>query len=142
MSRDWTRELLDAGLRRDLPACWAAEGLSQYLDEDAVLGLADRITSLSAPGSRLVMDFVGRSFLDSPVMAPMLKLFLNRGMTWKYGNETPEELFARHGWHADATRLGVAGKRLGRWPLPDAPRGTPGVPQGYLVTAVKQSTVK
>lgn len=137
LARDWTDALLAAGFHPDRPVCWLAEGLSQYLDEDALLGLLDRITTLSAPGSRAMMDFVGTSLLENPAMAPMLQLFHDRAMTWKYGNETPEELFTRRGWHAEATRLGAAGSQLGRWPFPDAPRGTPGVPQGYLITATK-----
>ncbi|MBC2876714.1 MULTISPECIES: SAM-dependent methyltransferase [Streptomyces] len=137
LAQEWTKALLDAGFRTDLPVCWVAEGLSQYLEEKAVLGLLDRITSLSAPGSRVLMDFVGRSLLESPAMAPMLELFGSRGMTWKYGDEAPEELFARRGWRAEVTRLGTAGTRFGRWPFPDVPRGTPGVPQGYLVSATR-----
>ncbi|WP_053160980.1 SAM-dependent methyltransferase [Streptomyces caatingaensis] len=137
LAGDWTGALLDAGFRADRPACWVAEGLTPYLDEAAVSGLLDRVTALSAPGSRAVVDFAGRSLLDSPALAPMLALFRERGMTWRYGHEEPEELFARRGWRAGAARLGTAGSRLGRWPFPDAPRGTPGVPQGYLVTAVR-----
>ena len=53
--------LLAAGLRPELPTCWLAEGLRQYLQEADVLALFDRVTALSAPGSHLLTETTGIS---------------------------------------------------------------------------------
>lgn len=135
LAGDWPSALTAAGAQPDEPTCWLVEGLTQYLTEPDVHRLLDRITELSAPGSHLLVDFVGRSLLDSPTMRPMLDRLAERGMAWRYGTEEPERLLARRHWRPTLTRMGTVGTELGRWPFPDAPRGTPGVPQGYLVHA-------
>jgi hypothetical protein len=60
------------------------------------------------------------------------------GAPWRFGTENPELLVAPLGWTAAATQPSEVGARLGRWPFPAAPRGTPGIPTGYLVEAVKR----
>ncbi|WP_084511046.1 SAM-dependent methyltransferase [Nocardia lijiangensis] len=135
LTTDFTTPLVAAGFRAELPTCWLVEGLTQYLTEADVHRLLDRITELSAPGCHLLIDFVGTSLLESRAMRPMLELLAARDMTWQYGNEEPETLLESHGWKTTVTRIGTAGTTLGRWPFPDAPRGTPEVPQGYFVHA-------
>lgn len=135
LAADFSGALDEAGFQAGEPTCWLAEGLTPYLTEPDVHRLLDRISELSAPGSRLLIDFVGTSLLESPAMRPMLDRLTERDMTWQYGTEEPEALLGTRGWDATVTRLGTAGTMLGRWPFPDAPRGTPGVPQGYLVHA-------
>jgi hypothetical protein len=56
-------------------------------------------------------------------------------MPWRYGTDRPEDLLHPRGWHTDVTLFSTAGTRLGRWPYPDLPRGTSGVPHGYLILA-------
>lgn len=129
LAGDWTPGLLAAGFRPELPTCWLAEGLLQYLHEADVLALFDRLTALSAPGSHLLADFVGRSMLDAPGARPMLDLLAGWGAHWTYGTDEPEALFAERGWKAEVTGISAYGNALGRWPYPDAP----GAPQGYLV---------
>lgn len=137
LAADWTPALTAAGFRGDQPTCWVVEGLTQYLTAADVHRLLDRITDLSVPQSCLLIDFVGRSLLESPVMRPMLDEFATRGMTWVYGTEEPEELLAGRGWHPDITLIASFGRALGRWPFPDLPHGAPGVPHGYLVRATR-----
>ncbi|HEY1572042.1 MAG TPA: hypothetical protein VGG05_11910 [Pseudonocardiaceae bacterium] len=36
------------------------------------------------------------------------------------------------GWRPEVTLISSVGNRLGRWPYPEVPRGTPGVGQGYF----------
>lgn len=135
LATDFTVALTDAGFRPDRPTCWLVEGLTQYLSETDVHRLIDRLSSHSATGSHLLIDFVGTSLLESPALRPMLEGLADRGMTWRYGTEEPETLLEHRGWRATVTRIGTVGAALNRWPFPDAPRGTFGVPQGYLVHA-------
>jgi methyltransferase (TIGR00027 family) len=137
LTADWPPALTAAGFDRDAPTCWLAEGLLQYLTEADVHGLLDTLTGLSAPGSHLVTDIVGRSLLDSPATRPMLEVFARHGMPWTYGTDEPEELFTTRGWVPDVRMISTVGTALGRWPHPDAPRGTPGVPNGFLVHATR-----
>ncbi|MFD0922072.1 class I SAM-dependent methyltransferase [Saccharopolyspora rosea] len=90
--------------------------------------LLDAITALSAPGSDLLVDFVGQSVLDSPAMRPVLAGMAERGMAWRYGTDDPEELLTGRGWTAEVRRYGEAAARLGRPLDPDAG-------EGYLVRA-------
>jgi methyltransferase (TIGR00027 family) len=133
LAGEWPAPLLDAGFDASRPTCWLAEGLMQYLTEPDVRRLIEHITALAAPGSQLLVDFVGQSLLDSPMMQPMLKQFAEHGMTWHYGTDRPEEVLA--GWRTDVTLISTVGNELNRWPYPAVPRDTPGVGQGYFVRA-------
>jgi methyltransferase (TIGR00027 family) len=55
---DWAAALQAAGFDPDAAAAWSAEGLLIYLPPEAQDALFDRITELSAPGSRLASEFV------------------------------------------------------------------------------------
>jgi methyltransferase (TIGR00027 family) len=55
---DWPAALRAAGFDPHAPAVWSAEGLVVYLPSDAQDALFDHITTLSAPGSRLALEFV------------------------------------------------------------------------------------
>lgn len=55
---DWATVLRAAGFDAGAPSAWSAEGLLVYLPDDAQDALFDRITGLSAPGSRLAFEFV------------------------------------------------------------------------------------
>lgn len=131
LAADWSDPLRDTGFQSAEPTCWLVEGLLQYLTESDVAGLLDRITALSAAGSELNIDVVGRSLLDSPAMAPMLDRFAAHHAPWRFGTDRPEDLLTSRDWRADVTLISSVGTRLGRWPYPDVPRGTPGVGQGY-----------
>jgi O-methyltransferase involved in polyketide biosynthesis len=59
---DWPKALRDSGFDPSRPTAWIAEGLLIYLPPDAQDRLLDKITVLSAPGSRLAtehMDVTG-----------------------------------------------------------------------------------
>jgi methyltransferase (TIGR00027 family) len=137
LAANWTTPLLAAGFAVDRATCWLIEGLVQYLTEADVLRLLDRVTELSAPGSEMMIDFVGQSLLDSPALRPMLDWFADRGMTWHYGTDQPEELLTSRGWRPEVTLVSDVGNKFNRWPYPSAPRGTPGMDQGYFVTAIR-----
>ncbi|MGH3870691.1 MAG: hypothetical protein ACRDSR_04105 [Pseudonocardiaceae bacterium] len=90
---------------------------------------------MSAPGSHLLINVVGQSLLDYVPMRSWLDELAHRGMPWLYDTDQPEDLLHPRGWSTDVTLFSTVGTRLGRWPFPDAPRGTPGVPHSYLIHA-------
>ncbi len=53
----WTVELLKAGLDRDVPTLWVAEGLIHYLPVEALAGLLHDARDLT-PSPRLVISFI------------------------------------------------------------------------------------
>ncbi|MBB5890044.1 SAM-dependent methyltransferase [Kutzneria kofuensis] len=135
LAGDWLPALLADGFDPGRPTVWTVEGLTQYLDAAAVDRLLDGITRLSAPGSHLLIDFVGQSLLDSAVMKPMLDRFASMDMTWQFGTDEPEDLLGRRGWSCEVSLFDSVGNSYGRWGYPSVPRGTPGVGHGYLVHA-------
>ena len=56
---DWPAALREAGFDPSVPTAWLAEGLLMYLPADAQDGLFERVTELSAPGSRVAAETVG-----------------------------------------------------------------------------------
>ncbi len=129
---DWGEALADAGFRAaDGPTCWLVEGLNQYLPETDVLALLDRISALSAPGSRLLTDFVARAFLTAPEAHPLLRLMEGWGAPWHYGTDDPEALLAERGWRAEVRSVAEVGAAMGR-PLPGGRELS-----GWLVEAVR-----
>jgi hypothetical protein len=68
------------------------------------------------------------------MMRGFLDRLAERGMPWRYGTDRPEDLLEPD-WHAEVSLFSTVGTALGRWPGPDAPRDTPGVPQIFLVHA-------
>ena len=56
---DWPKALRDAGFDASVPTAWLAEGLLMYLPADAQDRLFERVTELSAPGSRIAAETVG-----------------------------------------------------------------------------------
>ncbi len=68
LTHDWTDTLRSNGFDLDLPTVWLMEGLLQYLDEDAVHTVFQRVDALSAPGSVLLYDIVGKTLLDNVML--------------------------------------------------------------------------
>lgn len=54
---DWPSALLTHGFDTSLPTAWIAEGLHGYLSAEAQDRLLDTITDLSAPNSRIAIDW-------------------------------------------------------------------------------------
>lgn len=59
LRHDWPAALRDAGFDPEAPTSWLAEGLLPYLPAQAEVDLFDRVTELSAPGSRLAVEHFG-----------------------------------------------------------------------------------
>ncbi|HUO40606.1 MAG TPA: SAM-dependent methyltransferase [Mycobacterium sp.] len=59
LRQDWPTALRDRGFDPAQPTAWLAEGLLMYLPADAQDRLFERLTALSAPGSRVAVETVG-----------------------------------------------------------------------------------
>ncbi|RDH79183.1 SAM-dependent methyltransferase [Mycolicibacterium moriokaense] len=135
LADDWPAALTAAGFDPQTPTAWLIEGLLQYLDEGAVRTLFDRVNALSATNSTLLYDVVGKTLLDSPMMAPLRRTMAERGSPWLFGTDAPGELAERHGWSAAVTDIAEPGNKWGRWFAPATPMDVPNVPRGYFVEA-------
>lgn len=137
LADDWPRSVRSAGLDPHIPTTWLIEGLLQYLDEAAVRSLFERVDGLSAPGSVLLYDIVGKALLEAPFMAPVLRSMAEQGSPWLFGTDTPGEPAQRLGWSATVTDVAEPGNAWNRWFAPATPMDVPGVPRGYFVEATK-----
>lgn len=137
LADDWPTALTESGFDPNAPTVWLIEGLLQYLDEDAVRTLFDRVHRLSAPGSTLLYDVVGKTLLESPMMAPLVKAMAERGSPWLFGTDEPGDLTERHGWSATVTDIAKPANEWHRWFAPAAPADVPDVPRGYFVEATR-----
>lgn len=137
LADDWPVALQSAGFDASAPTAWLIEGLLQYLDEAAVHLLIERIDALSAAGSVLCYDVVGRSLLEAPFMAELLKSMADNGAPWLFGTDDPAELVRPYGWSAVVTDVAEPGNRWNRWYAPVIPADVTDVPRGYFVVACK-----
>ena len=108
-----------------------------YLDEPGVTRLLEAIRTIAAPGSWIGMDLVNTDMLTSPYTAGLMRGLAKAGCPWSFGVDNPRELLARYGWQATVASPGDPEVSYGRWPFPPAPRGVPGVPRSFFVTAVR-----
>lgn len=69
LRHDWPKALLDSGFDASLPTVWSAEGLLPYLPAAGQDLLFERVTALSAPGSRLAVEAFGADFFDPEYLA-------------------------------------------------------------------------
>lgn len=137
LTTDWTDPLRSNGFDPDLPTVWLMEGLLQYLDEEAVHTVFQRVDSLSAPGSVLLYDIVGKTLLDNVMLAAVREQMARNGAPWLFGTDSPEQLCEPLGWSAVVTDIAEPGNKWNRWFAPAVPLDVPGVPRGYFVTATK-----
>ncbi|MGI8649722.1 MAG: SAM-dependent methyltransferase [Rubrobacter sp.] len=130
----WPEALLEAGYDADKPSVWLVEGLIFYLPREAVRSLLDKIGGLANSGSRLGLDLMNWNLLFSPMAWPQLSALARRGARGRFGTNAPEEFLARHGWEATATQPGEEQANFDRL-TPPVPRGVPGIPRSFFVTA-------
>lgn len=119
---DWEKKLIDAGYDPSLPSTWLLEGLLYYIPETDVHRMLDRVAAISAPGSRITADIVNAAALTLPHMRGLLDVFAGWGCPWVFGEDEPEQLFARHGFDVRAVQPGEPEADFGRWPDPVPPR--------------------
>lgn len=137
LADDWTGSLRAAGFDPQRPTVWLIEGLLQYLDASAVRTLFERVDAVSAPGSVLLYDVVGKTLLDNVMLAAVREHMARNSAPWLFGTDEPGELSERLGWSAVVTDVAEPGNRWNRWFTPAVPLDVPNVPRGYFVEAVK-----
>lgn len=137
LTSDWTDSLRSNGFDARRPTAWLIEGLLQYLDEAAVRTVFARVDGLSAPGSVLLYDIVGKTLLDAQLLAAVRQSMARNGAPWLFGTDQPGELAERHGWSTVVTDVAEPGNAWGRWFAPAVPMDVPDVPRGYFVEAAK-----
>jgi methyltransferase (TIGR00027 family) len=137
LSGSWSDLLTAADFDPRQLSVWLIEGLTPYLDEEAAGTVVDRSAVLAATGSCLGADVIGRTFLESPWTQSTLDMMAREGAPWKFGTDQPEAFFAARGWRARISRPGAPDASPGRWPYPVLPRDFPGIPNTFLVTAVR-----
>jgi methyltransferase (TIGR00027 family) len=140
LREDWPAALRAAGFDASAPALWLLEGLLPYLTAPDVTRLLARVSELAAPGSDVLFDVSSNSVLASPFMKERLEFVASLGAPWHFSTDTPEALLEPVGWDVDVVDSGVIGSQHGRWPFPVFPRGTPGVPQSFLVHGRKRAS--
>ncbi|MBW0013682.1 SAM-dependent methyltransferase [Mycobacterium sp.] len=137
LADDWPKELRRQGFITSDRTAWLVEGLLQYIDEPAVETLFARIDALSAPGSVLLYNVIGKTLLEAPFMQATRRYMRQLGAPWTFGTDTPAALIEGRGWNAEVTDVGEVGTRWHRWDHPVVPLDVPGVPRGYFVVATK-----
>src|SRR5260370_27867398 len=75
---------------------WLIEGFLPYLSESAVLRLLDKVTALSAPGSRLGFTAINRDVLTSPSTRFLAKFMEEAGIPWFSAFGAPQSFLAKH----------------------------------------------
>jgi methyltransferase (TIGR00027 family) len=135
---DFCRALKSAGFLSGEPTLFIAEGLLPYLpNEETVLSLLTSIAGIAAPGSMLALDTVGESYLKSPWTQSFLEVMSKAGAPWQFGTDDPEKLLERAGF-TQVLAVQPSEYLPQRWPFPSLPRGVPGIPRSYLVTATRK----
>lgn len=136
-SKGWTRRVVDAGLSKDLPTTWLAEGLFQYLTASQVRGILSSAASVSPRGSRLGAEVISKRYFSSASNRRRLQRRRLRGASWKFGIDDPVPFFRAEGWEIDETVRAVdAAIALGRW-TPTGDGRVRGPPPASFVSSVR-----
>ena len=110
---DWPKALRDNGFDSDQPTAWTAEGLLIYLPSEAQDLLFDRITELSAAGSRFACEHIPdvTMFLDerSELIADRLKQYGNdfemRDLIYRETREDVVDYLSDRGWEVTVRKM-------------------------------------
>jgi methyltransferase (TIGR00027 family) len=113
LREDWPKALRDSGFDPTQPTAWTAEGLLIYLPSDAQDLLFDRITELSAPGSRVATEHIPdvSMFSDERAkeIADRLRVYgqdIEMGDLIYHGERSDVlEYLAGHGWDVSAQSM-------------------------------------
>ncbi len=126
-SPSWVGRLVRAGLEQDRPTVWLAEGLFQYLTEKAVNQVLGRARSVSGEGCAFAAEIISKEYITSVSNQRAMERRRERGTTWIFGTDDPEELFLGQGWEVDEAVGAVeAAVSMGRWSKGSSQPGPPG----------------
>ncbi|MBO0856740.1 MAG: SAM-dependent methyltransferase [Nocardia sp.] len=125
LREDWITPLTSAGFDPAEPTAWLIEGLIAYLTTEQNDALLAAVTSVSAPGSMLSLEYLNTDAVALMVRAVGGGSRTEMGQLWSGGGVAdPSEVWlARHGWTSRAydtyDRAQVYGRPLP--PLTDTP---------------------
>ena len=115
LAADWGSALVGAGIGRDAPTLWLAEGLFFYLTADMIAGMLRDAAALCGPGSVFAADVTGTAGLDSPVMARYRAWCADNDVPPPFGTDDPIALFEAGGWRIEhVTAPGAPDANYGR----------------------------
>lgn len=135
LRQDWPAALRDAGFDPARPTAWLAEGLLMYLPAEAQDLLFERVTELSAPGSRIAAETVGkhseerRARMREKFEALMTRFRAEGGPDLSQPMDVADLMYddphranvatwlGAHGWVAAAVTSEAEMRRLDRWVL-------------------------
>lgn len=137
---DWTTPLVASGFRSLEPTLWLTEGLLYFLSADERDGLLKEITSLSAPNSWLLADYVSQTSLDGPGMHAWRVKMAASGHPWMSGCDDPQALLRAQGWRARVSAYGSPEADYGRWATSLIEPGVTATRGRYLITATLDPT--
>ena len=118
LRENWTKALDEAGFDPTAPTAWLVEGLTPYLPAAAEQQLFAEIDRLSAPGSRVGVEWVhdiAAMVDDAAFRESSTRLGVDLAEIWSTEPRTPaDERLRGQGWSVEAERLGQVGVRHGR----------------------------
>jgi methyltransferase (TIGR00027 family) len=122
LADDWPKVLDSQGFSPSSRTVWLIEGLLQYLDASDVDNLFARVDALSAPGSVLLYDVVGKTLLEAPFLQPTLEFMRRLGAPWTFGSDTPGRPRRGPGLDHHSHRCGRAWKQMESMGASSGPR--------------------
>lgn len=118
LRENWTKALTEAGFDPSAPTAWLVEGLTPYLPAAAEQQLFAEIDRLSAPGSRVGVEWVhdiAAMLQEDAFRESSSNLGVDLAEIWSAEPRTPaDERLRGQGWAVDAEALGEVGARLDR----------------------------
>jgi methyltransferase (TIGR00027 family) len=146
LRQDWPAALRAAGFDPSAPTAWLAEGLLMYLPADAQDRLFERITELSAPGSRVAAETAAnhaderREEMRERFKKVADELGLEQtvdvqDLIYHEERAVVRDWLGEHGWQAVAQHSEDEMRRLDRWV--DTPMGSDRDAFAEFVTAVR-----
>lgn len=97
LTGDWVDRLCAAGFEPAQPTAWLVEGLLMYLTEASGDALVAQATSLSAPGSTILVEQLQAMMLGEEGK-PARTLVESQGARWLSARDDIEGWLASHGW--------------------------------------------
>jgi methyltransferase (TIGR00027 family) len=137
LADDWPKTLQSQGFNSSAPTVWTIEGLLQYIEAPDVDRLFERVDALSAPGSVLLYDVVGKALLEAPFLQNTIEFMQKLGAPCVFGSNEPAALIEDHGWTTTVTDMAGPGNEWKRWAHPQIPAEVPNAARGYFIEAMK-----
>jgi len=120
LREDWPGAVEQAGFHPGEPTAWLAEGLLIYLTQDECGRLLDRIGQLSAPGSKLGIEYATRAAMQlmNDIMGNLPAADFVKSLLRSEGQVDPTGWLDRNGWQTDNYSVSAVAESYGR-SLPD-----------------------